>query len=405
MGGYLSSRKLTNVKGRIKYITNEKKQENIVDYYNTTDNEFWKMLAEESQMRFREVNPGGKCCEAREFIIGIPQDSNVTAKQICDKFKSMYDVECTCAIHQNNKKGIINRHCHLIFSERKKLESPEIKEQKIAARTYYYNSKGQKCKKAEATKIVKKGTILQEGKTRYFTDKNEFFKTQKFVYNCKQVFLKDMLKIEWSLDGEKRNKELSERHIGKNNPKEEYIRQNNKLKAIVKNVCNASDFVLDQENGKSLKQLKEWYDIKSFRTKNYEENENKIYNFIGEMQSIYKDRVKSEVKQHNMVNNDISFLQEEDYIFQPAQERILSDYEPQTKTRNKPKVIEYLKEKLVNMVKRIEKLVNIQDLLYIEPKNKVKVYQDKSNNNLHIEKSDYEKQKHHKGKDDYGLEL
>ena len=32
MSGYLSSRKLTNVKGRIKYITNEKKQENIVDF-------------------------------------------------------------------------------------------------------------------------------------------------------------------------------------------------------------------------------------------------------------------------------------------------------------------------------------------------------------------------------------
>lgn len=40
MGGYLSSRKLTNVKGRIKYITDKKKQENIIDYYNTTDNEF-----------------------------------------------------------------------------------------------------------------------------------------------------------------------------------------------------------------------------------------------------------------------------------------------------------------------------------------------------------------------------
>lgn len=37
MSGYLNSRKLTNVKGRINYITNKKKQENIVDYYNTTD--------------------------------------------------------------------------------------------------------------------------------------------------------------------------------------------------------------------------------------------------------------------------------------------------------------------------------------------------------------------------------
>ena len=53
MSGYLSSRKLTNVKGRIKYITNEKKQENIVDYYNTTDSNFWRMLAKENQQRHK----------------------------------------------------------------------------------------------------------------------------------------------------------------------------------------------------------------------------------------------------------------------------------------------------------------------------------------------------------------
>ena len=34
MAGYLDSRKLTNVKGRIKYITNKDKQENIVNYFN-----------------------------------------------------------------------------------------------------------------------------------------------------------------------------------------------------------------------------------------------------------------------------------------------------------------------------------------------------------------------------------
>ena len=53
MAGYLDSRKLTNVKGRIKYITNEDKQENIIDYSNTADNNFWKMLAKESQERHK----------------------------------------------------------------------------------------------------------------------------------------------------------------------------------------------------------------------------------------------------------------------------------------------------------------------------------------------------------------
>ena len=59
MSGYLDSRKLTNVKGRINYITDKKRQENIVDYYNTTDEVFWKMLAKENRERHKEVKAGG----------------------------------------------------------------------------------------------------------------------------------------------------------------------------------------------------------------------------------------------------------------------------------------------------------------------------------------------------------
>lgn len=403
MSGYLSSRKLTNVKGRINYITNEKKQENIIDYHNTTDINFWRMLAKESQQRHKEVSAGGKCCESRELIIGIPQDSRVTAKEICDTFKEKYKVECTCAIHQNNKKGVVNRHCHLIFSERQKLNEPEVIEERKAARTYYYNEKGQKCKKADAVKIVRKGTILQKGGIRNFTDKNEFFKSQKFVYECKEIFLKDMLKIEWSLESEKRNKELSEKHIGKNNPKESYIKQNNHLKSIVKNVCNASDFVINKEKGTCLKEFKKGYDIKNFSVRNYEENENKVYSFVDEMQSLYKTRVKNEVKAHNVVNNDLNMLKKEEYIFEPIQNQILNDYESQTNTRNKPKVIDFIKSKLKDMVNRIEKLIGIQDLLYIDPKNKIEIYQDKRNNNLYIEDSNYIKEQ--KQRDDYDLEI
>lgn len=163
MSGYLDSRKLTNVKGRINYVTDKKRQENIVDYYNTTDDVFWKMLAKENQERHREVKAGGKCCEARELIIGIPQNSSITAEEICKDFKKKYNVECTCAIHQNNKKGIINRHCHLIFSEREKLKEPQITEERKATRTYYYDSKGNKCKKEDAVKVVKKEQFYRKG--------------------------------------------------------------------------------------------------------------------------------------------------------------------------------------------------------------------------------------------------
>lgn len=234
---------------------------------------------------------------------------------------------------------------------------------------------------------------MQKKAVRNFTEKNEYFKSQKFIYECKEIFLKDLLKIEWSLDSERRNKELSEKHIGKNNPKEIYIKQNNHLKSIVKNVCNASDFVMNTEKGTSLKELKSGYGINNFSIKNYEENEKKVYSFVKEMQSLYITKVKKEVKAHNIINSDLNMLNKEEYIFEPVQDQILNDYEKQVNTRSKPKVIDFIKNKLKDMINRIEKLVNIQDLLYIESNKKVKVYQDKRNNNLYIEDSDYLKEK------------
>lgn len=407
MAGYLDSRKLTNVKGRIKYITNKDKQENIVDYFNTADNEFWKMLAKENQERHRQVKAGGKCCEARELIIGIPQNATITAEQICNTFKNKYGVECSCAIHQNNKKGIINKHCHLIFSERVKLDIPEIVAEKRAARTYYYDEKGNKCKKAEAVKTVKKGTILQKGSIRFFSDKNEHFKTQKFIYECKELFLKNLLQIDWSLRAEKQNKELSEKHIGKNNPKAEYIKQNNKLKSMLKNVCNASDFIFEQEKGYALEDFKKGYGVKNFSIRNFEENEYKVYRFVEETQVRYKQRVKDEVNQHNHVNKDISCLEDNrsNYVMKKVQDIIIEDYEPETKTKDKPKVIEFLKNKISNMFERIKKLVSLQDDLYIEPKNKIEIIQNSRDHSLEIKDESYFKEQKQIERDDFDLEM
>ena len=148
--------------------------------------------------------------------------------------------------------------------------------------------------------------------------------------------------------------------------------------------------------------MKKGYDIENFSVRNYEENENKVYSFVEEMQSLYKTRVKNEVKAHNVVNSDLNMLKKEEYIFDPIQNQILNDYESQTNTRNKPKVIDFIKSKLKDMVNRIEKLIGLQDLLYIDPKNKIEIYQDKRNNNLYIEDSNYIKEQ--KQLDDYELD-
>lgn len=405
MRGYLDSNKLSNVKGRMKYITDENKQENIVDYHNTTNNEFWKLLAKESREQFKNSKTKGQCCEARELIIGIPQKSKITAKQLCEIFKNKYGVECNCAIHQNIKNGIVNRHCHLIFSERKKLEQPKIIEEKRAARTYYYDSKGKKCSKDKAVKVVKKGDITQKGQTRYFSNKGEIFKQQQFIYDCKELFLKDTFHLEWSYESEKRDKELSEKHIGKNNPKEEYIKNSNELKSMLKNVCNASDFLLENEKGSTLKDFKKVYEIDSFVAPKLQENEDKVYCFIEKMQDIYKEKVHQEIELHNNTNEDINLLQADDnnYAIRNIQRMIIDDYEERTKTRHKPKIIEFLKEKIINMFERIEKLIDIQNLFYIEPKNRIEIIKDKTNGKIYTNDESHIRKE--KSKDDYELEL
>lgn len=396
MSGYLSSRKLTNVKGRLKYISDEGRQENIIDYYDTADSEFWKILAKESQLRHKEVNARGKCCEARELIIGIPYELDVTAKQLCDIFKTKYNVECSCAIHQNNKKGIINKHCHLIFSERRRLAEPQIVEEKRASRTYYYNEKGIKCKKADAVKIVKKGDLIQKGTTRHFSDKDDFFKSQKFVYDCKELFLNNTFRLNWSLKIEKANKDLSQKHIGKNNPKTEYIKQNNALKRYTKNICTAGDIIRNTEEGTTLKDFKEKYEIDNFSTPTYEDNINKAFQFQNEMKHIFRNEVESEVKTHNKIVDDIVMLKVPSTrtVFREPQEEIIDKYKDESKIDdidNKFHLMSFLRNKMTNIFKRLKKLVSIQDLLDIEDKNKIDVVQDK-NDRLYIKESNYSKE-------------
>lgn len=79
---YVSNRNLTNVVGRIDYISNPKRQENIVDFYNSQDNNFWQQLALENQEQFKTSSnskiANRKAAEAREFIIALPQDIDTT---------------------------------------------------------------------------------------------------------------------------------------------------------------------------------------------------------------------------------------------------------------------------------------------------------------------------------------
>ena len=70
---FIQMSKLPNVKGRISYITSHARQENLYATYRTADNEFWSNLARESQQEFQRSGTEGKCIEARELIIALPE--------------------------------------------------------------------------------------------------------------------------------------------------------------------------------------------------------------------------------------------------------------------------------------------------------------------------------------------
>ena len=72
---FIRQNKLSDVAGRIDYISNPKRQEYLYATYQTdgVTPEFWKNLARENQLDFKVNGTTGKCIEGREFIIALPE--------------------------------------------------------------------------------------------------------------------------------------------------------------------------------------------------------------------------------------------------------------------------------------------------------------------------------------------
>ena len=139
---FIQMSKLPNVKGRISYITSHARQENLYATYRTADSTFWSNLARESQQEFQRSGTEGKCIEARELIIALPEvytqyEPQQVLTDFTEEFRRRYGVECVSALHHNKRKT--NYHIHLVFSERKLLDEPV---EKIATRNMFYDENG-----------------------------------------------------------------------------------------------------------------------------------------------------------------------------------------------------------------------------------------------------------------------
>ena len=241
---FIQMTKLSNVRGRITYISSHAKQEHLYAVYETTERSYWTELARCSQQEFKKSGVEGNCIEARELIIALPESlyeqgmPDMLLKSFTDKFKEKYGVECVAALHHN--KRMTNFHIHLIFSERQLLAEPVIK---IATRNMFYDEHGNhvRTKKEildEAGNIRKRCKVIGKGEVyekKLFTSKNTRFKQEDFLDEVK-LFYTRMIN-HWVTDEKDRltvfdrnGPYLATKKIGRNNLKAEQIEQDNKLR-------------------------------------------------------------------------------------------------------------------------------------------------------------------------------
>ena len=89
---FIQMTKLHNVRGRIYYISSPKKQENLYAVYETTDRNFWTDLAKYNQAEFKKNGTEGKCIEARELIIALPESfASILQTDCCRYLQTISD--------------------------------------------------------------------------------------------------------------------------------------------------------------------------------------------------------------------------------------------------------------------------------------------------------------------------
>ena len=239
---FIQMSKLSNVRGRISYITSHAKQENLYATYRTAGagHSFWSNLARESQQEFQRSGAEGKCIEARELIIALPEaytqyEPQQVLEDFTEEFRRRYDVECVSALHHNKRKT--NYHIHLIFSERRLLAEPEVK---IATRSVFFDETGKRVRtKKEITgedgqirkgcAVIPKGGIYEQ---HLFTVKDGRFKSEPFLEEVKRNYT--ALINRHIADPEQHLRVfnpdsiyLPTKKIGKNNPKAAEIEADN----------------------------------------------------------------------------------------------------------------------------------------------------------------------------------
>lgn len=197
-------------------------------------------MAKCGQEEFIKSGTDGKCIEARELIIALPEsfvdyNPSVLLEVFTNHFHRNYGVECISALHHNKRKT--NYHIHLIFSERKLLDEPI---EKVAARNMFYDETGRHVRTKKeildgsgqirnGCRIIPKGEVYER---KLFTIKDSRFKSDSFLDEVKKSYT-ELINIYVRDDKEKlkvfdrKSAYLPMKKIGKNNPKAKQMEVDN----------------------------------------------------------------------------------------------------------------------------------------------------------------------------------
>ena len=241
---FIRMTKLTDVRGRVDYISNPKRQEHLYASYSTVKPEFWQYLSEQAQHDFWKSNQKtGKCIEGRELIIALPEslrkkDPDLLLQLFTETFCQKYGVQCTAALHHN--KTMTNYHIHLVFADRDTLEKTDVKR---ATRNMFYDEAGRHVRTKKeildadgnirpGCRILKKGEIYD---IKWFSGRKDVFKDRNFLDDVKVLYTDLINKVvEHEEDRlqifDASGPYLATKKIGKNNPREDEIRSDNQLR-------------------------------------------------------------------------------------------------------------------------------------------------------------------------------
>lgn len=206
-GGYMEEtavygrlQPISDVVGRVDYISNHDRQECLLAVAGQRDPDFWRLLAEDSQQAWRESGGDRKekrACEAREIQLLLPRKVlDMGPSEQKDMLQSMeqmlrekYGMTCVLGLHLSKTEN--NVHVHILFSERLRLSAPKVT---YASRNTYLDECG--VKKRTKKEILDKGGAVRKGckiipkgevlSVRYFGDKEPLFADRDWCGMMKQ---------------------------------------------------------------------------------------------------------------------------------------------------------------------------------------------------------------------------